>query len=66
MAAKKKATKRKPNAAFMKPMNPDAALSRYATEKGWPTMALNPASIKAQQRIVRREAKTVGKTKPRA
>src|SRR6478752_3950230 len=41
-------------------VNPDAALSRYAAEKGWPTMTLDPASIKEQQRIVRREAKQVG------
>ena len=35
---------------------------RYAAEKQWPTMRLDPASIKAQQRRVRREA---AKTKPR-
>ncbi len=42
-------------------VNPDAALARYAAEKGWPTMTLDPAAIKAQQRIVRREAKQVGR-----
>lgn len=36
MAAKKKATKRKPNAAFMKPMNPDAALSEVVGSKAIP------------------------------
>ncbi|TPX02373.1 HAD-IB family hydrolase, partial [Schumannella luteola] len=48
-------------------VNPDAGLTRYAAEKGWPTMRLDPASIKAQQKVVRREAKQVGrgKTKPR-
>jgi len=34
--AKKKATKRKPNAAFMKPMNPDAALSEVVGSKAMP------------------------------
>jgi len=38
-------------------VNPDAGLARYAAEKRWPTMRLDPAAIKAQQRIVRREAK---------
>lgn len=49
-------------------VNPDAALTRYAAEKRWPTMRFDPAAIKAQQRVVRREAKQVnraGKTKPR-
>lgn len=49
-------------------VNPDSGLARYAAEKGWPTMRLDPAAIKAQQRTVRREAKQVGragKTKPR-
>ena len=49
-------------------VNPDAGLARYAAEKGWPTMRLDPASIKSQQRRVRKEAKQVGraaKTKPR-
>lgn len=47
-------------------VNPDAGLSAYATQKGWPTMRLDPAAIRAQQKRVRREAKAVGKTKPRA
>ena len=34
--AKKKATKRKPNPAFMKPMNPDAALSEVVGNKAMP------------------------------
>lgn len=49
-------------------VNPDAGLARYAAEKRWPTMRLDPAAIKAQQRVVRRQAKQVGKaakTKPR-
>ncbi|QEO08839.1 HAD family hydrolase [Protaetiibacter larvae] len=46
-------------------VNPDAGLARYAGERHWPTMKLDPASIRAQQRRVRREAKQVGKTKPR-
>ncbi|MFT4028287.1 MAG: HAD-IB family hydrolase [Protaetiibacter sp.] len=50
-------------------VNPDAGLARYAREKHWPTMRLDPASIKAQQRTVRREAEQVakgtGKTRPR-
>ncbi|PZQ87576.1 MAG: HAD-IB family hydrolase [Leifsonia xyli] len=49
-------------------VNPDAGLARHAAENHWPTMRLDPAAIKAQQRIVRREAKQVGKaakTKPR-
>lgn len=45
-------------------VNPDAGLARYAAEKRWPTLRLNPAAIKAQQRLVRREAKRA-KTKPR-
>ena len=36
MAAKKKASKRKPNPAFMKPMQPDAALSEVVGEKPMP------------------------------
>jgi upstream activation factor subunit UAF30 len=38
MAAKKKAKKsaRKPNAAFMKPMNPDAALAAVIGDKAMP------------------------------
>ena len=35
MAAKKKA-KRKPNAAFMKPMNPDASLAAVIGDKAMP------------------------------
>lgn len=49
-------------------VNPDAALTRYAAEKNWPTMRFNPAAIKAQRKIVRREAKErakAQKTKPR-
>lgn len=42
-------------------VNPDAGLARYAAEKHWPTMRLDPAAIKAQQRRVRREAKQVSK-----
>ena len=34
--AKKKATKRKPNPAFMKPMHPDAALSEVVGDKAMP------------------------------
>ena len=34
--AKKKATKRKPNPAFMKPMTPDAALSEVVGSKAMP------------------------------
>ena len=36
MAAKKKAAKRKPNAAFMKPMTPSAALSEIVGSKAIP------------------------------
>jgi len=36
MAAKKKASKRKPNAAFMKPMTPDAALAEVVGDKAIP------------------------------
>ena len=36
MAAKKKAAKRKPNAAFMKPMNPDALLAEVVGSKAMP------------------------------
>ncbi|MBI4502510.1 MAG: SWIB/MDM2 domain-containing protein [Gemmatimonadetes bacterium] len=36
MAAKKKASKRKPNPAFMKPMQPDAALSEVVGDKPMP------------------------------
>ena len=36
MAANKKASKRKPNPAFMKPMQPDAALSEVVGEKPMP------------------------------
>jgi len=48
-------------------VNPDAGLARYAAEKGWPIMKLDPAAIRAQQKVVRREAKQVArsaKTKP--
>lgn len=40
-------------------VNPDSGLARYAAENGWPTMTLDPASIKAQLRRVRRDAKRV-------
>lgn len=40
MAAKKKATKRKPNAAFMKPVQPDAALSAVVGSKALPRTEL--------------------------
>ncbi len=36
MAAKKKAAKRKPSAAFMKPLQPDAALSEVIGNKPLP------------------------------
>ena len=36
MAAKKKAGKRKPNAAFMKPMNPDSLLAEVVGSKAMP------------------------------
>ena len=36
MAAKKKASKRKPNAAFMKPMTPDAVLAEVVGDKAIP------------------------------
>ena len=38
--AKKKATKRKPNAAFMKPVMPDAALAEVVGSKGLPRTEL--------------------------
>ena len=41
-------------------VNPDAELTKYAAEKHWPTMTLDPASIKAQLKRVRRDAKRVG------
>lgn len=47
-------------------VNPDTGLARYATEKGWPTLRLDPAALKAQLRRVRREGKRVGPTEPRA
>lgn len=40
MAAKKKAKKRKPNAAFMKPVQPDAALSDVVGNKPLPRTEL--------------------------
>lgn len=40
-------------------VNPDSGLARYAAEHGWPTMTLDPSSIKAQLKRVRREAKRV-------
>jgi upstream activation factor subunit UAF30 len=36
VAAKKKTTKRKPNAAFMKPVQPDATLSAVVGNKAMP------------------------------
>jgi chromatin remodeling complex protein RSC6 len=36
MAAKKKASKRKPNPAFMKPMHPDSALAEVVGDKAMP------------------------------
>src|SRR5690606_34654215 len=47
-------------------VNPDAGLARHAAEKHWPTMRLDPAAIKAQQRRVRREAKEVSKAAQKA
>jgi chromatin remodeling complex protein RSC6 len=40
MAAKKKAKKRQPNAAFMKPVQPDAALSEVVGNKPIPRTEL--------------------------
>jgi chromatin remodeling complex protein RSC6 len=40
MAAKKKAKKRQPNAAFMKPVQPDAALSEVVGNKPLPRTEL--------------------------
>ncbi len=40
-------------------VNPDAALTRHARESGWPMLQLKRASIKAAQKRVRREAKSV-------
>lgn len=40
MAVKKKATKRKPNAAFMKPVQPDAVLANVVGSKPLPRTEL--------------------------
>ena len=37
-------------------VNPDAGLSSHARERGWPIMKLDPASIRAARRRVRRDA----------
>jgi len=39
-------------------VNPDKALLRHAREHGWDVMRLDPASIRAARRRVRREART--------
>ncbi|MET4783460.1 HAD-IB family hydrolase [Glaciihabitans sp. UYNi722] len=41
-------------------VNPDAGLSSHAKERGWPVMKLDPASIRAARRRVRRDAKAAG------
>ena len=38
-------------------VNPDKALGRYATAKGWRILQLHPRSIRAARKAVRRAAK---------
>lgn len=47
-------------------VNPDAALTHYADQRGWPILRLNPRSIRAAQRRVRREAREVRRDARRA
>lgn len=42
-------------------VNPDAALTRYAKARQWPVVTAGAASIRAQRRRVRREARAVAK-----
>lgn len=42
-------------------VNPDAALKRYADARNWPKITAGAASIRAQRRRVRREARAVAK-----
>lgn len=47
-------------------VNPDATLARYAKQRGWEVLRLDPKNIREQQRRVRREARTVAKSARRA
>ena len=51
----KKATKRKPNAAFMKPVQPDAALSEIVGSKPLPRKPLNNSVIASEQAYRKRK-----------
>lgn len=42
-------------------VNPDAALKRYARARNWPMITAGAASIRAQRRRVRREARAVAR-----
>lgn len=42
-------------------VNPDAALTRYAKARHWPVVTAGAASIRAQRRRVRREARAVAR-----
>ena len=67
MAAKKKAAKRKPSAAFMKPMQPSAALSAVVgskplprtevTKKLWQYIKKNGLQDQANKRQINADAK---------
>ncbi len=46
-------------------VNPDSVLSGYATQRGWPIMKLDPASIRTAKRRVRRDGRVVSKNKKR-
>ncbi len=64
--AKKKAAKRKPNAAFMKPVTPDAALSEIVgskpiprtevTKKLWAYIKKNGLQDKVNRRMIKADA----------
>ena len=49
-AAKKPAAKRKPNAAFMKPMNPSPALAAVVGSKAMPCTEVNQEDLGIHQK----------------
>lgn len=46
-------------------VNPDTALSRYASANGWPVLTAGAASVRAARRRIRREARAVARSSRR-
>jgi chromatin remodeling complex protein RSC6 len=55
--AKKAGKKRKPNAAFMKPMNPSASLAAEVTKKIWGYIKRNSLQDKKNRRMINADDK---------